>query len=77
MDHPQLASLFYGPVLLAVEETTALPDWRRVTLDPTDPGASIDGDPGLLHFRANGLDWRPFFEFDTQRHSVYVQVEPQ
>jgi hypothetical protein len=77
MDHPELASLFYGPVLLAVEETAALPDWRRVTLDATDPGASIDGDPGKLHFCTNGLNFKPFFEFDAQRHSVYVQLEPQ
>ncbi|MGM0485994.1 MAG: glycoside hydrolase family 127 protein [Planctomycetota bacterium] len=76
MDCPDLASLFHGPVLLAVEETTALADWRRVTLDALNPGASIAGDPSLLRFQANGLNWKPFFDFNTERHSVYVRVEP-
>ena len=76
MDRPDLASLFYGPVLLAVEESAALPDWRRVTLDAKDPGASIEGDPGTLRFRTNGLELKPFFEFGTERHSVYLKVEP-
>ncbi len=76
MDQPDLASLFYGPVLLAAEESSALPDWRRVTLDAKDPGASVEGNPGTLRFQINGLNLKPFFEFGTERHSVYLKIEP-
>jgi uncharacterized protein len=77
MDRPDLASLFYGPVLLAVEESSALPDWRRVALDARDIDASMAGDPRELRFRIDGLDLKPFFEFGTERHSVYLNVEPK
>ncbi len=77
VDRPDLASLFYGPVLLAVEETGVLPDWRRVTLDADDLASSIEGDPATLRFRLNGLALKPFFDFDTERHSVYLKIEPK
>lgn len=77
MDRPNLASLFYGPVLLAVEESSALPDWRRVALDAKDIDASMAGDPRKLRFRIDGLDLKPFFEFGTERHSVYLNIEPK
>ena len=77
MDRPDLASLFYGPVLLAAEESAALPNWRRVTLDAQDLGRSIEGDPRTLRFQVNGLHLKPFFEFGTERHSVYLKIEPK
>ena len=35
MDQPNVASIFYGPVLLAAEEAGPRTDWRQVTLDAT------------------------------------------
>jgi hypothetical protein len=52
MDQPNVASLFYGPVLLAAEESGPRTDWRPVTLDAGDIGKSITGDPGPLRSRA-------------------------
>ncbi|MDE3254275.1 MAG: glycoside hydrolase family 127 protein, partial [Bacteroidota bacterium] len=51
MDQENIASLFYGPVLLAAQETGARKDWRTITLDAEDIGKSIQGDPKQLHFQ--------------------------
>ncbi len=73
MDQPNIASIFYGPVLLAVEEPKSLSTWRTVTLDADDIGKSITGDPGTLRFKTNGVNLKPFFEMYS-RHSVYMDV---
>ena len=73
MDQPNIASIFYGPVLLAVQETKALSTWHPVTLDATDIGKSITGDPSTLRFKTNGVTLKPFYE-TYGRHSVYVDV---
>jgi DUF1680 family protein len=73
MDQPNIASIFYGPVLLAVEEPKALTTWRPVTLDAGNIGKSITGDPATLRFKTNGVNLKPFFETYT-RHSVYLDV---
>lgn len=73
MDQPNIASLFYGPILLAAEETEALPTWRKVTLHAEDLSQSIAGDPDTLRFRTNGLELRPFYE-TYGRYSVYLDV---
>ena len=73
MDQPNVASIFYGPVLLAAEETAARTDWRPVTLDATDIGKSITGDPATLRFSINGVTFKPFYE-TYGRNSVYVHV---
>jgi DUF1680 family protein len=73
MDQPNVASLFYGPVLLAAEETGARTDWRPVTLDSTDIGRSIKGDPATLRFSLDGVPFKPFYE-TYGRSSVYVHV---
>ena len=73
MDQPNIASIFYGPVLLAVEEPKPPSTWRPVTLDADDIGKSITGDPGTLRFKTNGVNLKPFFEM-YGRHSVYVDV---
>ena len=73
MDQPNIASIFYGPVLLAVEEEKNLERWRTVTLDANDIGKSIAGDPGTLRFKSNGVNLKPFFEI-YGRHSVYLDV---
>jgi uncharacterized protein len=40
VDQPNVASLFYGPVLLAAEESGPWTDWRRVTFGAQDMGTS-------------------------------------
>lgn len=73
MDQPNVASLFYGPVLLAAEEPEARTDWRQVVLDVNDISKSIAGDPATLRFHIAGVPFRPFYE-TYGRHSVYLHV---
>lgn len=73
MDQPNLASLFYGPVLLAAQESESRSDWRSVTLD-ADPGKSITGNPAALRFNLGELTFRPFYE-SYGRYSVYLDVK--
>ena len=73
MDQPNVASLFYGPVLLAAEEAGPRTDWRQVTLDAADIGKSIEGDPGALRFTIGDAVLKPFYE-TYGRHSVYLHV---
>lgn len=73
MDQQNIASLFWGPVLLAAQEPEALTEWRKVTLDANDISKSISGDPSKLEFTIDGVVYKPFF--DTYgRHSVYLDV---
>ncbi len=73
VDQPNVASVFYGPVLLAAEEAAQRSDWRRIELDATDISRSIAGDPATLRFSIAGVPFKPFF--DTYgRHSVYLHV---
>jgi len=72
-DQPNVASLFYGPVLLAAEEPAARTDWRQVELDVTDISRSIAGDPATLRFSIAGVPFKPFYE-TYGRHSVYLHV---
>jgi DUF1680 family protein len=76
MDQPNIASLFYGPILLAAEESEPRSDWRPVTLDATDLGKFITGDPKTLHFNIEGTAFRPFYEM-YDRYSVYLDVKLQ
>lgn len=73
MDRPNLASLLYGPVLLAAEETGPRADWRPVTLDAADLGKSITGDPATLRFRIGDATLLPFHEA-RGRYSAYLNV---
>jgi DUF1680 family protein len=73
MDQPNVASIFYGPVLLAAEESGPRTDWRPVTLDAGDIGKSITGDPGTLRFSVDGIAFKPFYE-TYGRYSVYLNV---
>jgi DUF1680 family protein len=73
MDQPNIASLFYGPVLLAAQETDARKEWRKVTLDAEDLGKSIKGDSRQLQFTIDGVEYKPFYE-TYGRHSVYLDV---
>ena len=73
VDQPNVASIFYGPVLLAAEEPGPRTDWRQVTLDAKDIATSIAGDPSTLRFRIGDIVLRPFYE-TYGRHSVYLHV---
>lgn len=93
MDQPNMASIFYGPVLLAVEESGSLPTWRKVDLNAEDIGRSIIGEPSTLRFNItnsanadynndgiiNDKDQANLKPFWEvyQRHSVYLDVNLQ
>ncbi len=73
MDQQHVASLFYGPILLAAQESDARKTWRQVTLDAVDISKSIKGNPGELAFTIDDVVFKPFY--DTYgRHSVYLDV---
>lgn len=74
MDQPNVASIFYGPILLAAEESAPRTDWREVTIDAGDPGKSIAGNPAALRFSIDGVTLKPFYE-TYGRHSVYLHVK--
>jgi DUF1680 family protein len=73
MDQQNIASLFYGPVLLAAQESEALKEWRKVTLNANDISKSISGDSEQLLFNIDGVVFKPFYE-TYGRHSVYLDV---
>jgi len=73
MDQQNIASLFYGPVLLAAQESEPLKEWRKVTLNAKDISKSISGDPSQLQFTIDGVVYKPFYE-SYGRYSVYMDV---
>ena len=73
VDQPNVASLFWGPILLAAEETGPRTDWRKVTLDASDIAKSIEGNPATLRFTIDGVPFKPFFE-TYGRNSAYLSV---
>lgn len=73
MDQENIASLFYGPVLLAAQEDAPRTDFRKITLNAEDLGKTITGDPKTLEFTIDGTTFKPFFE-TYERHSVYLDV---
>jgi len=76
MDQQNIASLFYGPVLLAAQEAAPRNDWRKITLQARDISSSIKGDPKLLQFTIGDVVFKPFYE-TYGRHSVYLDVTLQ
>ena len=74
VDQPNVASVFYGPVLLAAEESGPRTDWRPIMLDKRDMAKSITGDPMTLRFSIDGVALKPFYE-SYGRYSVYVHVK--
>lgn len=73
MDQQNLASLFYGPILLAAQEPEARKDWRKVKLDANNISKTIKGDPSKLLFTMDDIVFKPFYE-TYGRHSVYLDV---
>ncbi len=76
MDQQNIASLFYGPILLAAQEPEARVEWRKVTLNAKDLSRSISGDPSQLEFTIDGITFKPFYE-TYDRYSVYLDVNLQ
>ena len=74
MDQQNIASLFYGPILLAAQEPEARKEWRKVTLNAADISQSIKGDPSQLQFTIDDIVFKPFYE-TYGRHSVYLDVK--
>ncbi len=73
MDQQNIASLFYGPVLLAAQESEPRNEWRKVTLDAKDLSKSISGDADQLQFNIDGVVFKPFYE-TYGPYSVYLDV---
>jgi len=73
MDQPNIASLFYGPILLAAQEPEARKQWRKITLEAKDIGSKIKGNPSTLEFKIDDVVFKPFYE-TYGRHSVYLDV---
>jgi DUF1680 family protein len=74
MDQPNIAAIFYGPVLLAAEEPKPRTEWRKITLDGKNLADSFKGDPTKLRFESDGVMFKPFFD-TYDRHSVYLDVK--
>lgn len=74
MDQQNIASLFYGPILLVAQEPEARKEWRTITLDAEDISKSIKGDPKQLQFTIDDVVFKPFYE-TYGRHSVYLDVK--
>ncbi|KLT64477.1 beta-L-arabinofuranosidase domain-containing protein [Pedobacter sp. BMA] len=73
MDQQNIASLFYGPILLAAQEPEPRKEWRKITFDAADISKSISGDPKTLNFNVGDVAFKPFYE-TYGRHSVYLDV---
>ncbi len=73
MDQQNIASLFYGPILLAAQESGPLKEWRKVTFNVKDISKSITGDPEKLQFNIDGVIYKPFYE-SYGRYSAYLDV---
>lgn len=73
MDQQNIASLFYGPILLAAQETEPLQEWRKIRLNVQDISKSITGNKEQLEFVIDGINFKPFYE-TYGNHSVYLNV---
>ncbi|WP_370479939.1 beta-L-arabinofuranosidase domain-containing protein [Tamlana flava] len=76
MDQQNIASLFYGPILLAAQEPEPLKEWHKITLDGNDISKSIKGNPKTLEFTIDGVLFKPFYNTNG-RYSVYFDVTLQ
>jgi hypothetical protein len=77
MDQPNIASVFYGPILLAAHEENALPAWRKVAIDSGDLEGYLTGDPATLRFNLGPLKLKPFFQFYNERYSAYFDLQEE
>ena len=68
-----IASLFYGPILLAAQEEKSLNEWRKINLNPQNLSESIIGNYKELEFMINGIKFLPFYE-SFGNYSVYMDI---
>ena len=73
MDQQNIASLFYGPILLAAQEDGPRKEWRKLTLNAKDISKSISGNTEQLLFNIDGIVFKPFYE-TYGRYSIYLDV---
>ncbi|KYP13184.1 beta-L-arabinofuranosidase domain-containing protein, partial [Flavihumibacter sp. CACIAM 22H1] len=73
IDQQNIASLFYGPILLAAQETAPGKEWRKIRLPVKEPGKNIKATPSSLEFYLDGILFKPFYN-TYGRHSVYLDV---
>ena len=81
MNQPNIASVFYGPVLLACNETASSNVYRPITLNGADLSLSFNGDPSKLEFTSNDRSFKPLYDYNMVggnwqacRHSAYFNV---
>ncbi len=72
-DQQNIASLFYGPILLAAQEEKSLNEWRKINLNPQNLSESIIGNYKELEFMINGIKFLPFYE-SFGNYSVYMDI---
>ncbi len=73
MDQQNIASLFYGPILLVAQEKEPVNTWRKVSFDAKKLNKSIEGNPKELQFFIDGVEYKPFYE-SYGRYSAYLDV---
>ncbi|MDR0670844.1 MAG: glycoside hydrolase family 127 protein [Oscillospiraceae bacterium] len=74
INRPNIASVLYGPIVLAASETAVQPTFRKVTLDGADLSNSIAIDPSTLTAQTNGVTLKPLYTYNTQRYSTYLDI---
>jgi len=74
MDQQNVASVFYGPILLAAEEDGPRNSWRTVKLDKNDIAKSISTTDHPLRFKIGEVAFKPFYD-SYGYHSVYLNIE--
>jgi DUF1680 family protein len=74
INRPNIASVLYGPLVLAASETAVQPTFRKVTLDGSDLSNSITIDPSTMTAQTNGVTLRPLYFYNTQRYSTYLDI---
>jgi len=68
MDQQNMASMFYGPVLLAALEPEPRTEWRKITLNAEDIGKSISGDLRSLNSPLTAL-----FSSHSMKHTGVIR----
>jgi hypothetical protein len=75
MDDSAVGSIFYGPILLAGKESGSLSKLRELTINERDLASDIVVDPATLTAAYGDYEFKPFYDFVTDRHSVYFRFD--
>ena len=73
MDQPNVASIFYGPVLLAAQESAPGTIGVRSRWMPATSRSPSRAIPARSRFTIDGVPFKPFYE-SYERYSVYLHV---